>query len=275
MRPPIAIVRSVFAPAIQAINDLEQRIVAAEDDADAQLWEQARCVVEQLDAGMMSQQELAAQWINVRTGEAYTQPHVSYVAHVYRHKFTYKPRPRFRDAYNEIANAAKPHVSHNAGDNEWYTPPDLIEAARRAMGSIDLDPASCAVANRTVKASQFFSIADDGLQHRWRGNVWMNPPYAQPWIDQFAYAVATKYDAKEIRRACVLVNNATETAWFQRVLDSASAICLLKGRVQFLDPDGTPTGAPLQGQAVLYLGENHRKFHRAFTAFGTVLVRVP
>jgi phage N-6-adenine-methyltransferase len=167
----------------------------------------------------------------------------------------------------------KAHVAHNSGNNEWYTPPVFIAAARAAMGSITLDPASSPVANNTVGAEDFFTAEQDGLTQSWRGNVWMNPPYAQPLISQFAEAVSEKYDAKEIKRACVLVNNATETAWFQRMLESASAVCFLRGRVRFLDPDGNPSGAPLQGQAVLYLGENPFRFAKAFNEHGHVLVK--
>lgn len=165
------------------------------------------------------------------------------------------------------------HVANNSGNNEWYTPEPYIAAARDAMGGIDVDPASCAIANQTVKASTFYSAEDDGLKRPWRGHVWMNPPYAQPLISQFADAVSEKYDAKEIKSACVLVNNATETAWFQRMLQSSAAVCLLKGRVRFLDPDGNPSGAPLQGQAVVYMGDNPYRFARAYGELGQVLVK--
>ena len=167
----------------------------------------------------------------------------------------------------------KAHVSHNSGNNEWYTPAEFIAAARDAMGTIDTDPASSDIANRTVKASTFYTADDDGLKKPWRGSVWMNPPYAQPLIAQFSDAVSEKYDTKEIKRACVLVNNATETGWFQRMLRSACAVCFLKGRVRFIDPDGNPSGAPLQGQAVLYFGDNPHRFARAFADLGCVLMR--
>jgi hypothetical protein len=137
------------------------------------------------------------------------------------------------------------------------------------MGGIDLDPASCDLANQTVKAAQFFTKEDDGLSKKWKGRVWLNPPYAQPLINQFSDAVSDKFDSGEIKQACVLVNNATETGWFQRMLKSASALCLIRSRVKFLDPSGKP-GAPLQGQALIYFGGEKNLFAKLMKDHGKV-----
>lgn len=161
------------------------------------------------------------------------------------------------------------HVGHNSGENEWYSPVRFIDAALETMGSIDCDPASSDIANQTVKAGKFFTKDDDGLKQEWFGNVWMNPPYAQPLMGQFAEAVTSKFESGEIRQACVLVNNATETEWFSRMASKASAICFPSSRVKFLDQNGKP-GAPLQGQAVLYFGKNHKQFSKAHNLIGFV-----
>jgi len=110
----IAIVQSVHEADVREINALEQRIVKSEDDADAKLWEQARQVVNLLEAGM-TQRALAKQWVNARTGEAYSQAHVKWTLAAFE-QFTTQPRPRFRDAYNEVANA-KPSNSDGSGDS--------------------------------------------------------------------------------------------------------------------------------------------------------------
>jgi hypothetical protein len=175
----------------------------------------------------------------------------------------------------EAVKAKVAHVAHNSGNNEWYTPAPFIQAAREAMGRIDCDPASSPIANATVQAERFFTAEDDGLQQEtWGECVWMNPPYAQPLIGQFADALAERVRSGEVRQACVLVNNATETAWFQTLLGVASAVCLLRGRVKFLDPEGQASGAPLQGQVVLYIGPNVVEFAGAFAGYGGTLRHV-
>jgi hypothetical protein len=65
---------------------------------------------------------------------------------------------------------------HLTETNEHYTPPDIIAAAIATMGHIDLDTASCELANRYIKADQYFSKEMDGLNREWYGNVFLNPP---------------------------------------------------------------------------------------------------
>ena len=65
-----------------------------------------------------------------------------------------KPDVYFDDEYQDaVEKVKKPWVTQNTGNNEWYTPPVFIEAARAVMGSIDTDPASCETANQNVKAN--------------------------------------------------------------------------------------------------------------------------
>ncbi len=165
----------------------------------------------------------------------------------------------------------KPHVANNSGENEWYTPPVYVEAARRVMGSIDIDPASSEIANRTVRATKYYTAEENGLTKLWFGNVWMNPPYAQPLVTEFCNKLVEHYTIGRIEQACVLVNNATETAFFQNMLQACSAVCFIKSRIKFIDKNGNESGAPLQGQCVLYFGLDTERFKGYFKEFGVIL----
>lgn len=164
--------------------------------------------------------------------------------------------------------AKKAHVSNNSGNNEWYTPQRYIEDARLVMGVIDMDPASSKIANQTVKASIYYTEKEDGLTQKWSGNIWMNPPFAQPLINQFCESLAKHYTLKNINQACILVNNATETKWFQILASVASAICFPSKRIKFIDPDGNEGNTPLQGQAILYCGKKTKTFIGHFMKYG-------
>lgn len=170
----------------------------------------------------------------------------------------------------EAISSGGAHVGNNSGDNDWFTPQPYIDAAARVMGAIDLDPASTAEANSVVRAIKFYTAQDDGLTKEWHGRVWMNPPYAQPLIQQFCTKLAASY-GRGVSEACVLVNNATETEWFQTLAAAAAAFCFPQGRVKFWHP--AKVAAPLQGQAVAYLGPQQAAFSREFSELGFVLVK--
>jgi hypothetical protein len=65
---------------------------------------------------------------------------------------------------------------HSSATQEHYTPAHVVEAARRVLGAIDLDPASCLEAQQTVRADSFFTAGVNGLFQPWRGRVFLNPP---------------------------------------------------------------------------------------------------
>ena len=147
--------------------------------------------------------------------------------------------------------------------DRWHTPSPIIELARQLMGEIDLDPASNASAQETVKASRFYTRDNDGLAQRWKGHVWLNPPYSQPLISQFVDKLIQEY-ALRVSEAVVLVNNATDTEWFQK-LAAAGAVMFSRSRIQYSRPGDEQTGSPRQGQALFYLGQKTATFRSLFS----------
>ena len=117
------------------------------------------------------------------------------------------------------------HVAQRTGRNEWYTPQEVVDAARAAMGGIDLDPASTIEANETVRARRIYTVDDDGLAHLWWGRVFLNPPYARGTVDLFVRKLLDEMRSGRVFQAIVLVNNATETGWGQSLLSYADALC--------------------------------------------------
>ena len=162
-------------------------------------------------------------------------------------------------------------IVNNTGNQEHYTPPRFIEAARNTMTSIDLDPASNEIANKTVKAKVFYSKDNCGLDKEWSGNVWLNPPYDSKTLKLFINKLV---NSPYINQAIVLLNNNTETVIGQTMLKYASAICLVKSRTKFLTPEGTESKHnSLQGQIVYYYGNYEEKFKDEFSNIGVVFVK--
>lgn len=69
--------------------------------------------------------------------------------------------PAHRVAAHWRRTNAKPNAK--PCDDEWFTPKDIIKAARAALGKIDLDPASHEHPQTWIKARTFYTKERDGL----------------------------------------------------------------------------------------------------------------
>lgn len=157
-----------------------------------------------------------------------------------------------------------------SGEFEWYTPAPIIEAARAVMGGgIDLDPASSDYAQRTVKATQYYTEQDNGLEHEWRGRVFLNPPFRHPTIRYFAEKLLA---SPEVSQAVWLCNACIEVDWWQALV-ADGIVCFHRGRIKFNSATDRPCGSPPDGQTIIYLGPNRDTFRTTFTPFGVVLTR--
>jgi len=168
-----------------------------------------------------------------------------------------------------MREAVKNHRAIGTGENEWYTPAEYADMAREVMGSIDLDPASCAEANEVIRASTFYTKEDDGLIKDWKGNLWVNPPYSRDLMPAFVDKLKQSFINGDVDSAILLSHNNTDTAWFHSLASVSSAICFPKKRIKFYR--GDEIAAPTNGQAFFYLGDNAGVFADVFGMAGFVV----
>lgn len=70
-------------------------------------------------------------------------------------------------------------AQHSKSSGEWYTPAPIVDAAREALGGvIDLDPATCVLAQERVKARVIGTMKHPATIDAWRNarTVFLNPP---------------------------------------------------------------------------------------------------
>lgn len=163
--------------------------------------------------------------------------------------------------------------SHNSLD--YYTPRYVTDAAREVMGGIDLDPASCDMAQAWIGAGQYFTIADNGLSQPWGGRVWLNPPYSytdgRSNQDLWSERLVTEYLQGNVVEGVLLVKAALGYKWFERLWDQWP-VCFMRDRLSFVLPDGTDDGQSKQATAIFYIGGNVAKFVDVFRKFGRVIL---
>jgi hypothetical protein len=140
------------------------------------------------------------------------------------------------------------HHSARFNSCEWYTPPEIVHA----LGEFDLDPCSPAGYHQFWTAQKHFTEKEDGFVQKWKGRVWLNPPYGPDtwkWL----------WKLYEHGNGIALIFARTETKGFFRcVWNKADAIFFFYGRLSFINSNGDRSTHNSGGPSCLVAyGENN------------------
>lgn len=135
-------------------------------------------------------------------------------------------------------------IVHSSESTMWETPQDFFDMVDSVFHfTTDV----CAVA-KNAKCKHYYSPKTDGLQQRWKGRCWMNPPYGRDvgmWIEK-AW--------QESRMNCLVVALLpvrTDTNWFHQFIYNQRrvAVKFIRGRLKF---GGSEDAAPFPSMLVIF-----------------------
>lgn len=149
-----------------------------------------------------------------------------------------------------------PNPRHLKKSIEWFTPPEIVEAAREVMHGIDLDPMSCSEANRTVKVTKFYSRRQDGLApwNKWEGKLLVNPPggLVKPCWQRLVMAYEGRVPTQGVVTQAVWVGFSVEQLQTLQVRWAGATplsypVCYLRRRLRFGMPKATRIAREAEG----------------------------
>lgn len=197
-----------------------------------------------------------------------------------------------------------PAALHSVSSSSWFTPPEIIEAAREMMGGIDLDPASEPAAQAHVRAER--ALYAGALEADWTTarKIWLNPPSPpREWWSKLANVGLGVGGMQGTYMAYSLEQLSQSQKWaplsmlqfsvcipkarirYLRTAADALAVCELKlkfyggepstilqkerDRLAALPPDSlVPGPSPSHASAIVGLGMGLDKFAAHFGKFG-------
>jgi hypothetical protein len=148
-------------------------------------------------------------------------------------------RPPALSTFRKMKTGIGSHQSTGATNDEWLTPPHIIQA----LGPFDLDPCTPDLMP-WVTARDRYTQSQNGLSLPWRGRVWLNPPYSNwwDWMDKLA----------SHGNGIALIFARTETeAFHEKVWKRAGGVLFMRGRIHFHYPSGERAKANAGGPSCL------------------------
>ena len=156
--------------------------------------------------------------------------------------------------------------------DDWHTPHWVIDAAKKIMGNIDLDPASNTTANAYIQADKFYSVENSGLEHNWFGNIFINPPggktarvsNAQIWWQK----AVEEFESGRVDNIFWVCFSIEQLNLNPTMFDFL--VCTLRHRLKFIKDD---YNRPSHGNALVFLSRdrsNNMAFARTFESKGRI-----
>lgn len=127
---------------------------------------------------------------------------------------------------------------------EWETPLDFFLGMNRGYGPFDLDV--CAT-KKNAKCDKYFTKRDNGLEQKWYGKCWMNPPYGKE-IKLWMKKAYTEVQLGNATCVVCLVPARTDTAWWHDYAMKGK-VMFHRGRLKF---GGAKNSAPFPSAVVVF-----------------------
>lgn len=173
------------------------------------------------------------------------------------------------------------NIKHSTNTVEHYTPKRYIEAVHQVLGNISLDPASNAIANETVGATQYYTKEVDGLTRRWYSNVFCNPPGGKVGNKSlpklFWNKLLQERAQGNIKHAIFLAFSIEALQTCQKGVIQPMGnftICIPDHRISFVNAEGQPLAGNTHASCFVYVpGSFDRSdyFAEVFSQFGSIL----
>ena len=175
------------------------------------------------------------------------------------------------------------HVGLSNVTDQWFTPHEVLERVRSAMGSIGLDPCGSLQSNELVEARCY--ITQDSIDQDWEvhTNAFCNPPsgkYTGTHPDYkglsnpqaFFKKLNRVFDDRQIDQYIFLGYSIEQLQTLQTKTEIPKdcLICIPAKRIRFVDQSGN-RNSPTHGNCIIYRGLYQSKFVDAFEDLGVIM----
>lgn len=162
---------------------------------------------------------------------------------------------------------------------DYFTPPEIVACAEKAMGGIDLDIASHFLAikmfrERGISIGDYYTVNRSAFDNPWRGNCWLNPPYGEN--ERWFARLLEQMECGNLKQICFLSPAyAFITGVSRKAVSRADATILLSPTPEFVNPGHPERKGTNLPHMIFYWGNRATDFLTYYREFGIPLKLLP